>query len=271
MENKEIMEKLRKDYEYASSLYSENQIVGVFLQGNQNYGVSPDSSNIYSVCILAPSLEDLYFDRTAIYDTCHYAGCISYKDIRPLFRNFKRKNFNLAEILFTEYKIINPLYEEIWNRLIQDIEMAARYDPHRVILDAEYIASWKYNILENRHHGKAGLIDKFGGYNPEQLCDLIKIHNFVYKYSHGNSYSESLKLEPEKADYLKNIKEHGVEGGLEEARKLAEKYYKEIKGILRTICTNKKYAKKLELYELLDSVQMQIVKKYIELELNTTK
>lgn len=276
MENKKFMKKLKKDYDYTSSLYSENQIVGIFLQGNQNYGVSSYSPYICSLCILAPSFEDLCFNKEAASNTSYYVDCITkklnhrivFKDIRQVFLHFKRKNFNLAKILFTEYKIINPLYEEIWNRLIQDIEMVAQYNSYRVISDAACIASEKYYTLENKHFSKVEVTNKFGGYNPEQLCDLIKMHDFIYKYSHGSSYSESLKLEPEKIDYLRSIKKHGVEGGLEEARKLAKKYFDEIREIsdeFQKNCENKENHEAVN--KLLDNIQRETIKKHLKLEL----
>lgn len=110
-----IMRRLREHYDEACGLIPEDRIVGVFLQGSQNYGLDYEGSDVDSKCIVIPTLEDICFNKKAI-STTHIRKNdehIDLKDIRLMFQTFRKQNMNFVEILFTEYKIINPLYEDL--------------------------------------------------------------------------------------------------------------------------------------------------------------
>lgn len=265
----EIMKRLKEHYDEALSLVPESQIVGVFLRGSQNYGLDVDSSDVDSMCIVIPSYEHICF-ATKPVSTTHIRKNnehIDLKDIRLISQTFRKQNINFIEILFTEYKFINPMYEDEWNQLIKQNELIANYNPHKAVSTMKGIASEKYHALEHRYPSREEVINKFGGYDPKQLHHLIRVHDFLSRYIQGIPYSKCLKPEPEKAEYLKKIKENGVEGGLEEARRLAEKYFDEIREIsdeFRKNCENKGNH---EVDKLLDDIQKEIMKKYLKLEL----
>ena len=53
------MERVKEHYTEALSRFSEDRIVGVFLQGSQNYGLDYEGSDVDTKLIVVPSFEDV--------------------------------------------------------------------------------------------------------------------------------------------------------------------------------------------------------------------
>lgn len=51
-----IQQRIESDYQYVESL--GYKVLGVFLQGSQNYGLAYEGSDIDTKCIVLPSFED---------------------------------------------------------------------------------------------------------------------------------------------------------------------------------------------------------------------
>ena len=261
------MKRLQEHYNEACGLVPEDRIVGVFLQGSQNYGLDYEGSDVDSKCIVLPTLEDICFAKKPI-STTHIRENdehIDLKDIRLMFQTFRKQNMNFIEILFTEYKILNPLYEDFWNELIAQNEMVGFYNPHRAVTTMKGIASEKYHALEHRYPSRIEVIDKFGGYDPKQLHHLIRIHDFINKYIEDIDYARCLKPDEEMRKHLVNIKQFGV-SDLESARELAKYHFEaisKIADIFRAAVPDKGDP---AVDELLDNIQRKIMKKSILLE-----
>ena len=74
-----IMEQLNRHYQEALTLFPEDRIVGVFLQGSQNYGLDYEGSDIDTKCIVLPTLEDLIFNRFVLF---RKSFCIGNKTLK---------------------------------------------------------------------------------------------------------------------------------------------------------------------------------------------
>ena len=188
-----IMERVREHYEEALTLFPENRIVGVFLQGSQNYGLDYEGSDIDTKCIVVPSWEDVCFNRKAI-STTHVRKNdehIDLKDIRLMFQTFRKQNLNFIEILFTKYKIINPMYGEMWEDLIMFNERSACYDPVGAVKTMKGIAMEKYHAMEHRYPAKAEIVDAWG-YDSKQLHHLIRVKEYIHRYIEGDKYADCL-------------------------------------------------------------------------------
>lgn len=94
---------------------AESQLLGVFLYGSQNYGLSTENSDVDTIAIVLPNEYDLYFSKPLTKELHLENGehCV-VKDIREIFNEFKKQNVNFLEILVTKYKWVNPLYDEKW-------------------------------------------------------------------------------------------------------------------------------------------------------------
>lgn len=57
--DKWIMEQLREHYLEALTIFPKDKILGIFIQGSQNYGLDYSGSDIDTKCIVLPTLEDI--------------------------------------------------------------------------------------------------------------------------------------------------------------------------------------------------------------------
>ena len=159
-----IMNGVREHYEEAKQYFDESRIVGIFYQGSANYGLDYENSDIDTKLIVTPTFEDIVFNKRPVSTTHVRANNehIDFKDIRLYIETFRKQNVNFLEILFTPYKIVNPQYEQWWNRLIENREAIAHYDIHRAIKTMSGIALEKYQAMEHKYPSKVDIIEKYG-------------------------------------------------------------------------------------------------------------
>ena len=264
-----IMDRIKEHYEEALKLFPADRIVGVFLQGSQNYMLDHEGSDIDTKCIVLPTLEDLIFNRKPV-STTHVMENdehLDLKDLRLYFQTFRNQNVNFLEILFTDYKIVNPIYKGLWDELVEHNEEIARYNEVKAIKTMKGIAMEKYHAMEHRYPSKAAIIDKWG-YDGKQLSHLIRVRMFLQNYIKGTSYEDCLI--PNTPEYLIKIKVETPKGfyyNLEQARDIAREEISWIQEIYDNYISNRKETKNLEVDEFLDDIQRSIMKKAIDLEL----
>lgn len=267
-----IMEQLNRHYQEALTLFPEDRIVGVFLQGSQNYGLDYEGSDIDTKCIVLPTLEDLIFNRKPV-STTHVLPNeehLDLKDVRLYFQTFRKQNLNFMEILFTKYKIVNPTYEPMWNRLIENNEQIARYNPVGAVKTMKGIAMEKYHAMEHRYPSKVDLIDTWG-YDGKQLHHLIRVGEYLDRYVAGEPYADCLLTK--KADLLKKVKDMSNPlYTLDVARTIAGIQLGTINAVVdRFIEEHKDDPVDWHVDVLLDDVQRDIMKLGIELEMQKGK
>lgn len=270
-----IMAQVERHYREAMMRYPEDRIIGVFLQGSQNYGLDYEGSDIDTKCILAPTWEDLCFNRKAV-STTHILDNeehLDAKDIRLYFQCFRKQNLNFLEILFTPYKIINPLYREFWNELIENNEAIAHYDPIGAVKTMKGIAMEKFHAMEHEYPSKVELIQKYG-YDPKQLHHLIRVDEYLGRYIEGVPYADCLISE--QSDYLHDVKaivDGKVYYELEDARSLAKMVLAHVTGLADAFCgeLGKGDHTDPKVEELLDNVQRKIMTRAIGIEFQKMK
>lgn len=126
-----IFKRINEHYKEIKDKY---EVVGIFLQGSQNYGLDiydeDYKSDIDTKAIILPTLEDIVSNATPISTTIVLDNNehIDLKDIRIMFDTFKKQNVNFIEILFTKFRIINPKYKDLWEQLVARREEIARLD-----------------------------------------------------------------------------------------------------------------------------------------------
>ncbi len=265
-----IMEQLNRHYQEALTLFPEDRIVGVFLQGSQNYGLDYEGSDIDTKCIVLPTLEDLIFHRKPVSITHILPNeeHLDLKDVRLYFQTFRKQNLNFMEILFTKYKIVNPTYEQCWNRLIENNEQIARYNPVGAVKTMKGIAMDKYHAMEHRYPSKVELIDSIG-YDPKQLHHLFRVEEYIKRYVNGEVYADCLMSN--QSDYLREVKSL-VKGipyyKLDQAQILADLSLSETVAIADNFAAaHKDDPVDWRVDVLLDDVQRDIMKLGIELEM----
>ena len=265
-----IMEQVKRHYDEACKLFPEDRIVGVFLQGSQNYGLDYEGSDIDTKCIVLPTLDDLIFNRKPV-STTHVLPNeehLDLKDVRLYFQTFRKQNLNFMEILFTKYKIVNPLYEPYWNRLIENNEQIAHYNPVGAVKTMKGIAMEKYHAMEHRYPSKVDIIDKYH-YDGKQLHHLLRVREYLIRYINGEPYKDCLVTNC--GEYLKLVKTltpNGFFNDIDTAREIAEQQLAKVISIADEFAAaHKDDPVDAEVDKLLDEVQESIMRLGIILDL----
>ena len=199
--NDRLLDHLNESLEH----FNNSNIVGLFVQGSQNYGLETEHSDLDTKLIIAPSFKEVAMNEKPVSTTHIRANeeHIDFKDIRLYIDTFRKQNLNFLEILFTPYSIINPLYEAEWNRLIQEREKIVRMNPRRAIQSMKGIALEKYHAMEHPYPSKLDILAKWG-YDPKQLHHLLRVEEYLGRYIDGESYASCLR--PHDPEYLKSVK-----------------------------------------------------------------
>lgn len=264
-----IMERVHEHWLEALTLFPKDRIVGIFLQGSQNYGLDYEGSDIDTKLIVVPTWEDICFNRKPVSTTHIRANDehIDLKDIRLMFQTFRKQNLNFMEILFTKYKIVNPMYEEYWAELVEYNEKIAMYDPCGAVKTMKGIAMEKYHAMEHRYPAKAEIIDAWG-YDPKQLHHLLRVREYLERYINGEKYADCLVSK--ETIYLKKVKYANPTVkpfySLEVARKLGKATLDKIVDIADNFI-ERELPKDEQVDVILDRVQEKIMRDAIMAEL----
>lgn len=258
-----IMKRLQEHYDEVESMGYE--IVGVFLQGSQNYGLSYEDSDIDSKAILLPRFENFVLNNPPISTTHVFANnehC-DLKDIRNMFDCFKKQNINFVEILFTQYKILNPKYESMFQPILDSNELIARYNNYAAVNCISGMSMEKYKALEHPYPATMDKIEKFG-FDPKQLHHILRLHEFIKRYIDGEKYANCL-ISPTR-EFLINVK-RGIHT-LEEARIIAKTYSDETYDIKTQYMLDNPLRVNKDVEILLNNVLVDIMKYNFKSELN---
>lgn len=261
-----IRSNLLDHFNEAKAMFPESQIVGIFLQGSQNYGLDVEGSDIDTKCILVPSFKDIALNRKAI-STTHLRENnehIDLKDIRLYMEVFCKQNLNFLEILFTPYFIVNPMYINEWIRLVDNREAIARMNPYRAVKSMKGIALEKYHAMEHRYPSKVDIIDKYG-YDGKQVHHLLRIEDYLIRYINNEAYKDCLFPSASYIDKLINYKKQLIP--LEQARIEAKNAVENISLIADNFCNKTEDKENIDIRTLLEEVQYNIMKKSVLFEL----
>ena len=112
---RQITEAIREHKREVLKYYDEDQLLGIFVYGSQNYGIDTEDSDVDTKAILIPSLRELCLEKPVSRELRLENGehC-EVKDIREMVKMFEKQNINFLEILYTDYYWVNPKYERLW-------------------------------------------------------------------------------------------------------------------------------------------------------------
>lgn len=218
-QDKVIRERLKSDFDYVTSL--GYNVLGVFLQGSQNYSLSYSGSDIDTKAILIPSFEDFVLNRKPVSTTLILPSNehIDIKDIRLMHNCFYKQNINFIEILFTRYRYINPEYAAIYQPMFDNAERIAHYNNYAAVNCIAGMVFEKRKALCHPYEGLRAKIEKYG-YDNKQLHHIVRCEEFLRRYISGVPYAECLI--PTDTRHLINIKASYIYS-LEEAVEMADK------------------------------------------------
>ena len=229
-----IMERLQKHYDHLRSLGLN--VVAIFAQGSMNYGLyirdEDYISDVDSKAIVLPTLDDLISGskmKSTKYDLD--GEQIDVKDIRVMVDMWKKSNPAYLEILFTKYKVINPLYEKFINDIIKMGDDIVKMNFPQLAKCMSGMSKEKVIALEHPYPSQLKDLEKFG-YCPKQIHHIIRLNQLIKDiYQNNISFGDALLLNrlPEFSSYLINVKKGKLP--LEQARLLAKEKDEETKKI----------------------------------------
>ena len=189
--NDEIQSRLISDYNYVTNLgYT---VLGVFLQGSQNYNLSYAGSDIDTKAIILPTFEDFCLNKKPVSTTLILPSNehIDLKDIRLMHACFGKQNINFVEILFTKYRHMNPVFESLYQPMFDYAEDIAHYNNFATVNCIAGMVFEKRKALCHPYEGLKGKIEKYG-YDNKQLHHILRCEEFLKRYINGVPYAECL-------------------------------------------------------------------------------
>jgi hypothetical protein len=206
-EKERIMKRLQEHLDKACETIPYNRIVGIFLQGSQNYGLSYGGSDIDSKVIVIPSLDEIVLNKKPISEVTLMENNehVDLKDIRLMFDCFKKQNINFVEVLFTEYFILNPLYAQTYfQEVLYYKEEIAHYSEWSTLNCIKGMMMEKFKALKHPYPTLKERIEKFS-YDPKQLHHSLRMLEFCERYINGEPYKDCLKSK--QSDFLIKVKD----------------------------------------------------------------
>lgn len=221
-----IKNRLKAHYKYIESLGYE--IIGIFLQGSQNYNLDIYEkdyiSDIDTKCIVLPTLDSLIKGNQMTSTKYDFEGeQIDVKDIRVMMEMWKKQNQSYLEILFTDYKIINPKYKSYLKEILDMKNDIIQLNPPQLARCIKGMSGEKVVALEHEYPATVEKIKKFG-YDPKQLASIVRLTHLIENIFDKNmNFKDAiLYTDDDLRNYMLNIKRGKIE--LEEARELAAMY-----------------------------------------------
>jgi predicted nucleotidyltransferase len=217
------MDRIKEDYNLLQEMGYE--VLGVFLQGSQNYQLDYEDSDIDTKAIIIPTFDDFVLKSkavsyTKVLDTQEH---IDIKDIRLMFDCFSKQNINFLEILFTKHFYINPKYQKAWTKIIINKEKIARLNNYAGVNCIAGMVFEKYKALEHPYPSIEDKITKYG-YDPKQLHHILRCQEFLRRYINGVKYEDCLISNHPK--YFIEVKK-GIHT-LEKAREIANRIKEDV-------------------------------------------
>ena len=194
--NIDIQQRVEQHHRFVCEHYPENQILGVFLYGSQNYDLDTPFSDVDTKAIYIPTFEEVVFEKP-ISKELHLPNgehC-EVKDIREFVKNLYKQNINFVEVLFTDYKVINELYKDLWYEVFYEYrDDIARYDVHKAVHSMSHQAAHTLQQAEN-------------GANPcKKIANVARLIYFLQRYLKGEDYLDCLRPEGVDHDRIFNLK-----------------------------------------------------------------
>lgn len=221
----DVMRRVQEHHVIAVEKYGD-RVLGTFLQGSWNYGwdLCDEESDVDTKCIVLPTFEDFCLGKKPVSTThvLENGEHLDAKDLRLYMDCFKKQNVNFVEILFTDFKVVNPKYEEQWNRLVDAREQIGRYDMKRALSCIVGMAFEKNKALCHPYPTLKDKIEKYG-YDGKQVSHIMRLHAFMTLYMSGESYADCLKCKGDTQflEHCRQVKRHEF-GDLKWAKAFSE-------------------------------------------------
>lgn len=262
MHDTAIIERLEQHKQ--NILETKHEWVGIFLQGSQNYNLDYENSDIDSKVIILPTFEDfvLNFKPVSYTHVMENDEHVDYKDIRLMIECFYKQNVNFVEILFTKYRIINPKYADIFQKILDVRERIGRFNNYATVNCIAGMALEKQKALCHPYPSLIEKIKKYG-YDAKQLHHILRMEEFLDRWINGEPYEDCLISK--KREYLKDIKRSILP--LDEAINLADTTVEKIKNTKKAYMDSTPPQVDYEIKDYVNTVLVELMKRCLKDEI----
>lgn len=215
-DREKIFKRLHEDFDTVD-LMGKNQgftCIGVFLRGSQNYNLDDEHSDIDSLAIVLPNLDNLIKGyKASIEHHNEDDSHIDIKDIRYFFDSLKKQNPSYLEMMSTEYYVLDYKWKVMWDEfgntdcpttewgVLSNREAICCYHPYRALQSIYGDMKSKYkNLFHDAPHSHED-IEKYG-YCLKDFHHLNRMKGVLVKYL---SYILQGKVEPEQRVNYKSL------------------------------------------------------------------
>lgn len=117
--NSEIWRRVEVDYKETNKNFPSNRVLGTFLLGKGNFEAATDLSELYTISIIFPTLENIAtnggYIRHATFN--EYGARVESIDFREMFDFICNMDSDYIHIFFTEFFILNPMYKKTFEKM----------------------------------------------------------------------------------------------------------------------------------------------------------
>ncbi len=251
----EVQKRVQEHYDWAVGAGYE--VVGVFLQGSFNYeknfgDMTDEESDVDTKCLVLPTFEDFCLGKKLV-STTHVMENNEHcdvKDLRLYMRCFEKQNVNFVEVLFTDYFVLNPRYEECLKPLFEMKEEVARYDVRAALNCMVGMAYEKQKAMCHPYEGLKDKLEKYG-YDGKQLSHVFRLEEVMNKYMDCLPYKECLTSQ--QGEFLTSMKRNKC-FSLEDAKWMMDVTVRRMKEKKEKYFENHEFYVKKEVKEMFDDV-----------------
>ena len=262
-----IMERLNEHYQEALTIFPKDKILGIFIQGSQNYQLDYSGSDIDTKCIVLPTLEDICLNRKATSYTRVRENNehIDFKDLRVITGDFKKQNINFLEVLHSKYRIVNEDYAALFQPMFDNAEEISRYDNYRFVKATAGMSMEKRVALTLDRPSQHDEVVKYG-WSCKQLHHLMRLNLFIKRWVAGELFSNCL-IDPrgEEMAYMKQYG-HAIKT-LEQAVAIAQQLDDETNAIKEEYIVGHEHVIDEPIGKMIDDVVVNVIRESLKKEI----
>ena len=171
---------------------SNDNFIGCFLYGSQNYQLDNESSDIDTILLIRNHIRT--HQEMAAGD-----GKIKIYTLPHFLQRLRRGDLECYEILYTQYRIINPIYEELFNTFVAEFSQCMNYERIKNALSQKLNEHIAHILWMSVNPDKAK-------YNKKRLYWAIRVYTQLQQIEAGMDFKTSLIYTPIIPYDLRSIK-----------------------------------------------------------------
>lgn len=167
-------------------------VIATCLIGSQNYGLDTPDSDVDTISIVVPNFEAICCGKPKIDHTYDFedGGKAKVRDYRSFALNdLKKSCFTNTEALYSVKVVVNPVYKEVWNFLMENRETIMRADYEATVRSTlGYVASMESRFQKE---GFSGYREDLG-MNPKMFMHAVRALDWLGKFIPNKIPTEEL-------------------------------------------------------------------------------